>query len=92
MLPAVLTWNAAVNAERQRALSEAMGAPDRPAAGLVADLIASLDQPGSLRAIGIRREDLEVIAERALGYPPVRMNPRPIETAAQVREILELAW
>jgi maleylacetate reductase len=92
MLPAVLTWNAAANADRQRALSEAMGAPDRPAAVLVADLIASLDQPGSLRAVGIRREDLEVIAERALGYPPVRMNPRPIETAAQVREILELAW
>lgn len=92
MLPAVLTWNAAVNAERQRALSEAMGAPDRPAAALVAGLVASLDQPGSLRAVGIRREDLELIAERALGYPPVRMNPRPITTAAQVREILELAW
>ena len=92
MLPAVLTWNAAVNAERQRALSEAMGAPDRPAAALVADLIAALEQPGSLRAVGIRREDLDAIAERALGYPPVRKNPRPIATAAQVREILELAW
>ena len=92
MLPAVLTWNAAVNGERQRALSEAMGAPDRPAATLIAELIASLDQPGSLRAVAIRREDLDVIAERALSYPPVRMNPRRIETATQVREILELAW
>ncbi|TMQ04254.1 MAG: iron-containing alcohol dehydrogenase, partial [Deltaproteobacteria bacterium] len=92
MLPAVLTWNAAVNAERQRALSEAMGAPDRPAAALIAELIASLGQPGSLRAVGIRREDLDAIAERALSYPAVRMNPRRIEAAAQVREILELAW
>ena len=33
MLPAVLKWNAAVNAERQKALSEAMGAPDRPGVG-----------------------------------------------------------
>jgi len=92
MLPAVLTWNAAVNGERQRALSEAMGAPDRPAAELIAELVAELGQPGSLRAVGLRREDLDAVAERALSYPPVRMNPRPIETAAQVREILELAW
>jgi maleylacetate reductase len=92
MLPSVLTWNAAVNGERQRALSEAMGAPDQPAAELIAGLIASLDQPGSLRAVGIAHRDLDVIAERALSYPPVRMNPRPIETAAQVREILDLAW
>jgi maleylacetate reductase len=81
-----------VNADRQRALSEAMGAPDRPAAELVAALIASLDQPGSLRAVGIAQGDLDAIAERALSYAPVRMNPRPIERAAQVREILDLAW
>ena len=31
MLHAVLKWNAAVNGERQRALSEAMGEPGRPA-------------------------------------------------------------
>jgi maleylacetate reductase len=92
MLPAVLTWNAAVNAQRQRALSEAMGAPGRPAAELVAALIASLGQPQTLRAVGITHGDLDAIAERALSYAPVRMNPRPIETAAQVREILDLAW
>jgi maleylacetate reductase len=94
MLPSVLAWNAAVTGqrERQRALSAAMGAPDRPASELVAELIAGLDQPGSLRAVGIRREDLDVIAERALSYAPVKMNPRRIETPAQVREILELAW
>ena len=92
MLPSVLRWNAAVNGERQRALSEAMGAPDVPAATLIADLIAALDQPGSLRAVGIQRDSLDTIAERALGYPQLRMNPRPITTAAQVREILELAW
>ncbi|MFL6623584.1 MAG: iron-containing alcohol dehydrogenase [Sulfurifustis sp.] len=92
MLPAVLRWNAAVNGERQRALAEAMGAPGRPAADLVAELVARLDQPGSLRAVHIRRENLDEIAERALTYPPVRMNPRPIKSAADVREILELAW
>lgn len=92
MLPAVLRWNAAVNNHRQRALAEAMGAPHRAAADLVAELVATLDQPGSLRAVDIERESLDDIAERALTYGPVRANPRPIKTAADVREILELAW
>jgi maleylacetate reductase len=92
MLPPVLRWNAAVNGDRQRALAEAMGAPDRPAAHLVAELVAALDQPGSLRAVDIKHEDLDDIAERALAYGPVRANPRPIKSPADVKEILELAW
>ncbi|MEZ5818854.1 MAG: iron-containing alcohol dehydrogenase [Hyphomicrobiaceae bacterium] len=92
MLPAVLQWNSVVNADRQRALSEAMGAPGRPASELVKQLIAGLDQPTSLRDVGITRDRLDEIATRALGYKPVRINPRPIKTAADVREILEIAW
>jgi len=92
MLPAVLRWNSVVNAERQRALSAAMGDPNRPAADLVAELVQLLDQPTSLRAVGIKREQLDAIATRALGYGPVRTNPRPIKTVADVMEILELAW
>ena len=92
MLPAVLTWNAAVNGERQKALSEAMGAPDRPAGELVKELVAGLDQPTTLRDVGIGRDNLDEIATRALTYKPVQINPRKITTAADVREILELAW
>jgi maleylacetate reductase len=92
MLPAVLRWNAATNAARQQALSAAMGAPDRPAWEMVRELIAGLDQPVTLRAVGIKREDLDELARRALDYYPVKMNPRPIAGAADVREILELAW
>jgi maleylacetate reductase len=92
MLPAVLAWNAVVNADRQRALSAAMGAADRPAADLVRALIAGLDQPTTLRGVGIRRENLPEIAERALTFPPVRANPRAITTPAEVLQILELAW
>lgn len=92
MLPSVLRWNATVNRERQRALADAMGAPQRDAADLVAELVAKLGQPGSLQAVGIKREQLDAIAERALTYAPVRMNPRPIKTSAEVKEILELAW
>lgn len=92
MLPAVLEWNAAVNAERQRALSDAMGAPERKASELVKELVQHLEQPTSLRDVGIKREDLPAIANRALGYGPVRTNPRPVKSAADVMEILELAW
>jgi maleylacetate reductase len=92
MLPAVLRWNAAVNGGRQKALAAAMGAPDRPAHELVKELIAGLDQPTSLRAVGIKRENLDEIAKRALSYHPVQVNPRPVRTTADVMEILELAW
>lgn len=92
MLPAVLAWNAAVNGDRQRDLSQAMGDAQRPASELVKALIAGLGQPTSLRDVGITRDKLDEIATRALGYKPVRINPRPIRSAADVREILELAW
>lgn len=92
MLPAVLTWNAAVNGERQKALSAAMGAPDRPAGELIRDLVARLEQPGTLRAVGIGRGDLDELARRAMTYVPVRRNPRPIAGPDDVKEILELAW
>ena len=92
MLPAVLRWNASFNGERQKALSEAMGKPDTPAGDLVADLVARIGQPGNLRALGIKREDLDEIAERAMTYAPVRRNPKKINGPSDVREILEIAW
>lgn len=92
LLPAVLQWNAAANAARQQALSQAMGAPDRPAHELVRGLIAGLGQPVSLRAVGLREDQLGDLAQRALAYPPVQANPRPIRGVEDVREILALAW
>jgi maleylacetate reductase len=92
MLPAVLRWNAAENAQRQRALSQAMDAPDRAAADLVAELIAGLDLPRSLRDVGIKAENLDEIAQRSLAYEAVRANPRLITRPEHVREILDFAW
>ncbi|WP_454720391.1 MULTISPECIES: iron-containing alcohol dehydrogenase [Cupriavidus] len=91
MLPAVLRWNASVNAARQQQLSAAMGFPGVPAAELVAELVASLGLPGRLRELGIGRSDFQEIARRSLGYAPVLANPRPIRREADVLEILELA-
>jgi maleylacetate reductase len=92
MLPAVLTWNAALNAARQQELSAAMGAPERSAGELIKALVLSLDQPVSLRAVGIKRENLAELAQRALSYQPVQLNPRPIKSVEDIKEILELAW
>ena len=92
MLPAVLSWNAAVNRERQKELAAAMGAPERNAAQLIKDLVLTLEQPVSLRAVGIKRENIDELAQRALSYQPVQLNPRPIKTVEDVKEILELAW
>ena len=92
MLPAVLKWNAAVNGARQKALSQAMGTADRPASDLVRELIAGLGLPTTLRAVGVKRENLDELARRALAYQPVKVNPRPITSTADVMQILELAW
>ncbi|MBI5258952.1 MAG: iron-containing alcohol dehydrogenase [Burkholderiales bacterium] len=101
VLAAVLRWNAAVNAERQRALLPAFAgaathapavavAPD--AASAVAALVRALGLPGSLRALGVQRSQLPEVARRALAYGPVLANPRPIRDVADVMQILELAW
>jgi len=92
MLPAVLQWNAAVNGERQKALAEAMGAPGQAAGDLLRELVAGLDQPVTLREVGIKRDNLGELARRALNYHPVQVNPRPIKSVGDVMEILELAW
>src|SRR5215831_7774171 len=59
MLPHVLRFNHAVNAERQALVSEALGEPDAPAADTVAALIADLGLPGRLRDVGVKPEQFD---------------------------------
>ncbi len=92
MLPSVLRWNAPVNGAQQATVSEAFGRAGEAAADIVAGFIARLGQPGNLRAVGITEDQLDIVAEGSVGNMMVRSNPRPISEAAQVREILDLAW
>ena len=92
MLPHVLRWNSLVTAERQKLLSDAMDRPNMSAGDAVAELIADLELPSRLRDLGLKNEDLEVIAEEAARHPVVRSNPRPITSRADVMEILNAAW
>ena len=91
MLPAVMRWNRAANAERQAMVAAAMGLPGEDAGALLDALIAGLGMPRSLSAVGIGPEHFDRIAEQAMATPWVPRNPRRIDGPAQVREILELA-
>ena len=92
MLPAVLEWNAGHHADRQSSIAQALGRPGVSAAVAVKELIASLELPTSLQQVDVKFEQLETIAKRAVRHPVVRNNPRKIDAAEQVMEILKLAW
>jgi maleylacetate reductase len=92
MLPHVLRFNHAVNAERQALVSEALGQPGAPAADVVAGLIADLGLPGRLRDVGVKPEQLDAIAEHAMHDRWVHTNPRKIDGPPTVRMLLDAAW
>lgn len=91
MLPVVLRYNQPVNAAQQALVSEALGQPGTPAADLVAQLVAELGLPGRLRDCGVKREQLEMIAEAAMHDRWIPTNPRPLDLAG-VQALLEEAW
>ena len=92
MLPAVLEWNKTEFKERQTSIAYAIGRPKLPAGIAVRSLVEGLGLPSSLQQVGVKEEQLDEIAERAIKHPVVRKNPRNLETKEQVREILNLAW
>jgi maleylacetate reductase len=92
MLPHVLRYNLAVNAERQAALAEAMGDTKTSAADQIQALVASLDLPGRLRDSEIPRELLPRIAEESMNDMWIPTNPRPINGPEDILQLLEAAW
>ena len=92
MLPAVLAWNADVNGDRQQCIARALGNSEDSASRQLKQLISELGLPTTLSAVGVKKEQLAEVAERAAQHSVVKSNPKPIHSAAQVMEILELAW
>jgi maleylacetate reductase len=92
MLPHVLRFNHPVNAEKQARVSEALGQPGEPAADVVAGLIAGLDLPTRLRDVGVKPEQLDLIAENSMHDRWVHTNPRKIDGPAVIRTLLDAAW
>jgi maleylacetate reductase len=92
MLPHVLRFNHPVNAERQHWVSEALGHSDATAADAVAALIASLGLPATLRAVGVKPEQLDDIAVESMHDRWIHTNPRKIDGPPSVRALLDAAW
>jgi maleylacetate reductase len=92
MLPHVMRYNMPATAAKQRLIAEALGRSGMPAADVVAELIERLKQPATLRAVGVKREQLPNIAAAAMHNMWVRTNPQPIRSADDVMRLLEAAW
>jgi maleylacetate reductase len=92
MLPPVLRYNEAVNAERQAWVSEALGGAGQAAGDAVAELVEQLGLPGRLRDVGVKPEQLDRIAEESMHDRWVHTNPRKIAGPADVRALLDAAW
>jgi maleylacetate reductase len=92
MLPHVLRFNREVNADRQARVSEALGRPDAAAADAVGGLVSELGLPTRLRDVGVREDQLDVIAENSMHDRWIHTNPRKIDGPAVVRSLLDAAW
>jgi len=91
MLPSVLRWNKEANADRQAQVASALGRPGEDAADALESLIKELGMPTKLSDVDIGPDKFDKIAEASMAVPWIQVNPRPIPSPAQVREILELA-
>jgi alcohol dehydrogenase class IV len=92
MLPHVLRYNEGATAEKQQLIAQALGHPGMPASDAVAEFVAALKLPRTLRDVGVKREQLPKIAEAAMRNIWVRTNPQPIRSPDDVMQILEAAW
>lgn len=92
MLPAVLAFNATVNADRQTEISAALGAAGQPASEVLDRFIAGLGLPRRLRDVGVKREDLQRIATNCMLDDWTFSNPRKIQGAQEIVPILESVY
>ena len=92
LLPTVMRFNAEPCARALAEVAAALGDGATPAADQVEALIARLGLPTRIGQLGVARERLPVIAQKAMANPWVRTNPRPIPDAAALEALLEQAW
>jgi maleylacetate reductase len=90
-LHAVLRWNEALNADRQKLISELLGSASVPASVAIQQLCQRLELTTRLDGVGIQPQQFRAIAEHTMHDRGVRANPRPIQGPDDIVEILELA-
>lgn len=108
LLPHVLRFNLPVLPERTERLARAMGlGSDRgqlkeagvsddacvdAVLGCVQQFIDTLGLPRRLSEVSSTRPDFDVLVERVLAEAATSRNPRAVQSAAEVRKIVEDAW
>ncbi|MGC2201610.1 MAG: iron-containing alcohol dehydrogenase [Stellaceae bacterium] len=92
MLPHVLRFNLPVSSEKQVRVAEALDRSGEAAADVVAELIASLGLPTRLRDVGVKQDQLDLIAENSMHDRWIHTNPRKIDGPAVIRTLLDAAW
>jgi alcohol dehydrogenase class IV len=95
-LPAVLRFNAPAVGEKYRKVAQVLGLPEREGtAEGVANAVAALNErlgiPKGLGAMGLRQDEVEQIADGALGDHCHLSTPRQ-PTKAQYVELIEQSW
>jgi maleylacetate reductase len=92
MLPHVLRFNQVATADKQARVSEALGRPEEPAADVVGALISGLGLPTRLRDVGVREDQLDLIAENSMHDRWIHTNPRKIDGPEIISTLLDAAW
>ena len=77
---------------KQKSIAQLMNDPHQDAADAVSNLVKSLGLPTRLRDVGIKRNDLKLVAENAMKDKWIHTNPKNISSASDVMTILESAW
>ena len=91
-LPAVMDWNAGVNAGRQEEVATAFGGAGKPAGAALRTFVTSLGLPTRIREVGVTKEQLPAIAASWDGTGPIATNPRKINSKEELLALLESAW
>jgi maleylacetate reductase len=91
MLPHVLRFNRAVNADKQRQVAEALGRPGEDAADALENLLAELGMPRRLADVGVGPDKFALVANTAMHDKWLHTNPVRITSPEQVLKILEAA-
>lgn len=99
VLPYAMRWNLDATLEAHAQIARAMkieSSTDEEAARKAPEAVLELNRkmglPLRLRDLGVPRDALSLLAEDALGDYSVYTNPKPIHSASQVLEVLEMAW
>jgi alcohol dehydrogenase class IV len=92
MSPYVQAWNAEVDDRRQGRIADCVGAPGLSASAALDRLIRGLGMPRRLSEVGVREDQLALVAEHTLKDIWGRTNPRPISSAEDVMQILRRAF